>query len=133
MKKMNLEEVMEIMEQKAGFYGFRGASKHDLELLEDSEYLDASFDLWDERDCDYQEDAKKLNGTSAICITEYMDVDDELKRRYNYAKGYANNHHGTGVVLFVSSDHEEYGDDEHEVVLRCDFENGAKVIAEVIA
>lgn len=131
MNKMNLEQVMEIMERETGSYGFRGASKHDLELLENGEYLDASLDLWDERDCDYQEDAERLNGTSAICITEYMDA-EELRGRYNYTRGYADNHHGTGVVLFVAGDHEEYGDDEHEVVLRCDFEDGAKVVAEVV-
>lgn len=131
MKKMSLEEVMEIMERETGYYGFRGASRHDLETLKDREYLDASLDLWDERDCDYQEDADKLNGTSAICITEYMDV-DELKKWFDYAKGYADNHHGTGVVLFVYGDYSDYGDDEHETVLRCDFEDGAKVIGEVV-
>lgn len=132
MKKINLEQVMEIMEQQTGYFGFRGASRHDLEALKDREYLDASLDLWDERDCDYQENADKLNGTSAICITEYMDV-DELKKIYDYAKGYADNHHGTGVVLFVYGDTCEYGDDDREVILRADFENGAKIIAEVVA
>lgn len=127
---MNLEEVMEIMEQETGYYGFRGASRRDLEILKGGEYLDASMDLWDERDCDYQEDADKLNGTSAICITEYMDM-DELKKWYDYAKGYADNHHETSVVLFVYGDYSDYGYDEHETMLRCDFEDGAKVIAEV--
>lgn len=130
MKKMSLNEVMEIMEQEMGNYGFRGASKHDLEVLQNSEYLDASLDLWDERDCDYQEDADKLNGTSAISITEYMDM-DELKKWYDYAKGYADNHHETGVVLFVYGDDSDCGTDDHEVVLKCDFESGAKVVAEV--
>lgn len=132
MKKMSLKEVMETMEQEAGYYGFRGASRHDLETLKGRECLDASLDLWDERDCDYQEgDSDKLNGTSAICITEYMEM-DELKKWFNYAKGYADNHHGTGVVLFVYGDYSDCGDDEHETVLKCDFEDGAKVIAEVV-
>lgn len=131
MRKMILDEIMEMMEQNAGYYGLRGASKHDLEMLKNREYLDASLDLWNERDCDYQEDAERLNGTSAICITEYMGI-DELKKWYDYAKGYADNHHGTGVVLFVYGDNSDYGDDEHEVLLKCDFESGAKVVAEVV-
>ncbi len=130
MEKMNLGQIMNIMKQETGYYGFRGASERDLEILQEGEYLYASLDLWDERDCDYSDDAEKLNGTSAITITEYMDM-DELKKWYDYAKGYADNHHGTGVVLFVYGDFSDYGDDEHESVLRCDFEDGAKVIAEV--
>ncbi len=131
MQKMNLGQVMELMEQETGNYGFRGASKHDLETFKDGGYLDASLDLWDERDCDYQEGADRLNGTSAICITEYMAI-DELKKWYDYAKGYADNHHGTGVVLFVYGDNSDYGYDDHEVLLKCDFEDGAKVVAEVV-
>lgn len=130
MEKMNLEQIMDMMEQETGSYGFRGASKHDLEILKDGEYLDASLDLWDERDCDYKEDVDRLDGTSAIVITEYMDM-DELKKMYDYTKGYADNHHGTGVVLFVYGDYSDYGDDEHETVLRCDFCDGAKVVAQV--
>lgn len=130
MKKMNLEQVMEIMEQETGVYGFRGASKHDLELADSGEYLGASLDTWEERDCPYDENADRLNGTSAISINEYMDI-DELKSRFDYTMGYAENHHGTNVVLFISGDSSEYGDDEHEVILKCDFEDGAKVIAEV--
>lgn len=131
MKKMNLEQVMEIMEQETGYYGFRGASKRDLEILQEGEYLDASLDLWDERECTYQEGADRLDGTSAIAITEYMNI-TELKKWYGYAKGYADNHHGTGIVFFVYGDFSDCGDDEHETVLRCDFEDGAKVIAEVV-
>lgn len=131
MKKMNLEQIMEIMEQNTGYYGFRGASKRDLEILKNNEYLSASLDLWDERDCDYQEDTKRLNGTSAITINEYMDMNN-LRKWYDYAKGYADNHHGTGIVLFAYGDNNDYGDDEHEVLLKCDFEEGAKIIAEVV-
>lgn len=131
MKKMNLNQVMDLMEQETGNYGFRGASKRDLEILKEREYLDASLDLWNERDCEYRDDAEKLNGTSAICITEYMDM-DELKKMYDNAKGYADNHHNTGIVLFVYGDTSEYGDDDNEVLLKCDFEDGAKVVAEVI-
>lgn len=128
MRRMNLEEVLELMEQKTTNYGFRGATKRDLELIKSGEYLDASLDLWDSRDCNYDENADKMNGTSAICITEYMDF-DELKKAYEYAKGYADNHHGTGVVLLISGDYSDYGDDEDEVILRSEFEEGAQVIA----
>ncbi len=131
MNKMNLEQVMEIMERETGNYGFRGASQRDLDLTASGEYLDASLDLWDERDCDYQEDVERLNGTSAISINEYMEM-DEIRKWYEYAKGYADNHHGTGVVLFVYGDNSDYGYDEHEVLLKCDFEEGAKVMAEVV-
>ena len=130
MQKMNLEQIMEAMERETGNYGFRGASKRDLEILKDGEYLDASLDLWDERNCDYQDGAERLNGTSAIGINEYMGI-DEVKKWYDYAKGYADNHHKTGVVLFVYGDNSDCGDDDHEIVLKCDFESGAKVIAEV--
>ena len=131
MKKMNLNQIMDMMELETGYYGFRGASKRDLEILQDGEYLDASLDLWNERDCDYKEDVDRLNGTSAICITEYMDM-DELKKWYDYAKGYAENHHNTGIVLFVYGDSCDSGDDKNEALLKCDFEDGAKVIAEVM-
>lgn len=127
---MSLEEVMELMEQETTNYGFRGASEHDLELLQNSEYLDASLDTWDERDCPYSEDADRLDGTSAITINEYMR-DGEIKDRFEYTMGYAVNHHGTGVVLLVSGDCQECGYDDREVVLRDEFEVGAKVIAQV--
>lgn len=131
MRTMNLKEVLEMMEQETSNYGFRGASKHDLELAETGEYLDESLDTWEERDCPYDEDADRLNGTSAISINEYMDI-DELKSRFDYTMGYATNHHGTNIVLFISGDIGEYGDDEHEVILKDDFEPGAKIIAQVI-
>lgn len=131
MKQVNLEQVLEMMEQETSNYGFRGASKHDLELVESGEYLDASLDTWEERDCPYDENADRLNGTSAISINEWMDI-DELKNRFDYTMGYASNHHGTNVVLFVSGDNSEYGDDDREIVLKDDFEQGAKIIAQVI-
>lgn len=131
MKKMTLAQVLELMEQETNYYGFRGASKRDIELARTGEYLDASLDLWDSRECDYDEDADRLNGTSAICITEYMDIDG-LKERYEDAKGYATNHHGTDTVFFVSGDTSDYdGADEREIILKSDFENGARIIAEV--
>lgn len=131
MRKMSLEEVLEMMEQETSNYGFRGASKHDLELVESGEYLGASLDTWEERYCPYDENADRLNGTSAISINEWMDI-DELKSRFDYTMGYASNHHDTNVVLFVSGDNSECGDDEHEVILKDDFEQGAKIIAQVI-
>lgn len=132
MKTMNLEEVLRQMEQETRYYGFRGATKKDLELAGSGEYLGKSLDLWDRRECDYNEGAKSLDGTSAITITEWMDI-EELRDAFNYAMGYAKNHHGTGVVLLVSGDNSEYGDDEREIILKDDFENGAKIIAQVVA
>lgn len=130
MKTMTLEEVLELMEQETSNYGFRGASKRDLELADSGEYLGASLDTWDARDCAYDENAEKLDGTSAISINEWMDI-EELRSRFDYTMGYAKNHHETNVVLLVSGDNCECGDDDHEVVLRDDFEEGAKIIAEV--
>lgn len=131
MKQMNLNQVLEMMEQETSNYGFRGASKHDLELTKTNGYLGASLDTWDSGNQAYHEEADELCGTSAVAINEYMDIED-LRSRFdmamnNYAAG-----HGTNVVLFVSGDNSECGDDDHEIVLKDDFEQGAKIIAQVI-
>lgn len=131
MTKINLDQVMEIMEQETGNYGFRGASKKDLELANSGEYLDASLDAWDSGNQTYHEEADKLNGTSAVAINEYMNM-EELRNRFDCALNDYATGHGTNVVFFVSGEISEYGDDDHEVVLRDDFENGARIIAEVI-
>ena len=131
MKRMNIEQVMDIMEQETGNYGFRGASKKDLELANSGEYLNASLDTWDSGNQTYNEDAEQLNGTSAVSVNEYMDA-DELRNRFDSAMNDYAAGHGTNVVLLVSGENSEYGDDEHEVILKDDFENGAKIIAEVI-
>lgn len=114
-------------------YGFRGATKRDLDIVnnccdDDDCYLNASLDLSDRRDCDYDADADKLDGTSAIGISELMLM-PELKDRYLYSLGYANNHHKTGVVLFVGGRYECDGEDYNESIISADFSDGAKVIA----
>lgn len=121
-----------MMEQETTNYGFRGASKHDLELAEKSGYLGASLDTWDSGNQTYHEEADELCGTSAVAINEYMDV-EELRNRFEMAMNDYAAGHGTNVVYLVSGENSEYGDDEHEVILKDDFENGARVIAEVVA
>lgn len=127
MKKMSLSEVMETMEQETTNYGFRGASQHDLEIVKSGQtYLEPSTDMFDGNFSD-----EKLDGTCAIQINEYMDL-DELAEAYEYTKKmYADN--PDEIVLFISGGCQEYGNDEDEVILRDEFESGAKVIAQVVA
>lgn len=128
MKKITtLNELMEVLEDaEYNYYGLRGASKHDLEIV-DRGYLDCSQDLCDRRDCDYDEDAADLNGTCAIAVSEY-DSEKELKKCYEMAKGYATNHHGTGVVYLVAGRRSEYGEDECEIIINTNG-YGADVLA----
>lgn len=113
-----VEELMNELENGGyNYYGLRGASEHDLEILDSGrDYLDCSLDLWDERDCDLKDDVDCLNGTSAIFVDDYMSL-DVLKDRYTTALGYATNHHGTQTVYLLGDKNGEYGDDEGEIVL----------------
>lgn len=127
-----VEELMNELENGGyNYYGLRGASEHDKEILDSGrDYLDCSLDLWGERDCDFEDDVDCLNGTSAISVNDYMSL-DELKERYNKALGYATNHHGTQTVYLLADKNGDYGDDEHEVVLGSNG-CGADVLAIVI-
>lgn len=122
-----IEDLMDAINGKWTF-GLRGASEHDLTLLARG-YLDCSQDLWDRRDCEYDDSASTLSGTSAIYADEMMD-EGELAAAYNAAKGYAKNHHGTDVVLLINDKSYEWGDDENEIVLGHDG-YGADIIAVV--
>ena len=96
-------------------------------------------DLYDDRDCDYDENASSLPGTSAICAEIICGVGDEdnianIKERLSEAKGYAEYHHQTDVVLLITGDNEEYGVDPNEVVLGYQYGDnydGAKILAKV--
>lgn len=105
-----LNELMEEIERAHGYCGLRGASDHDLEVA-DRGYLDCSFDNWD-GSYDY-ENEDRLGGTSAVCVTEYMDI-EELNKRYQAAKNYATY---TNVVYLINDSNSEAGDDEDEIVL----------------
>lgn len=111
----SIDEIMSKLEGN-GYFAFRGASEHDIEVA-DRGYLDRSLDLWDSRGISYDDEAELLNGTSGIGINSYMDKSEILKR-FEMAKGYAKNHHGTNVVLLISDSTEDYeGADEDEVIL----------------
>ena len=128
MKKItNIAELMEALEG-TGYFGLRGASEHDLEI-EDRGYLDCSLDLWDKRDCRYDEEAELLSGTSAINVNEYLD-EAEVMTKYKTALSYATKHHGNSKVYLLNDKHAEYGDDEEEVVLGHDG-YGADIVAVV--
>ena len=128
MKKITtIEKLMEALEG-TGYFGLRGASEHDLEI-EDRGYLDCSLDLWDKRDCNYDEEAELLSGTSAINVNEYLD-EEEVMTKYKKALGYATNYHGNTKVYLLNDKHAEYGDDEEEVVLGHDG-YGADIVAVV--
>ena len=109
-----IAELMEALEG-TGYFGLRGASEHDLEV-EDRGYLDCSLDLWDKRDCRYDEEAELLPGTSAINVSEYLD-EEEIMAKYKKALGYATNHHGNNKVYLLNDKYAEYGDDDEEIVL----------------
>lgn len=135
MKIMTIKEVEEYLEGVTGFscFGFRGATKKDLDIIKIAKmkndcYLNASLDLCGRRDCDYDANADKLDGTSAIPVNEFM-FKDELIDRYDYAFGYAYNHHKTDTVLLIAGDFSEDGEDFNETIIRADFCEGAKVIA----
>lgn len=134
-----IEELMKTIKEN-GNCGLRGASEHDLQLINDGcNYLDCSQDLYDDRDCDYDENASSLPGTSAICAEIICGVGDEdnianIKERLSEAKGYAEYHHQTDVVLLITGDNEEYGVDPNEVVLGYQYGDnydGAKILAKV--
>lgn len=120
-----LDELMAALEG-TGYWGLRGASEHDVEVS-DRGYLDCSLDLFDRRDCDYDDDAETLNGTSAISVNEYMS-ESEVMERYEQAKNYSEYHHGTNVVYLLNDKNSEYGEDENEVILGSNG-CGADVIA----
>lgn len=123
-----MEELMEMIENTNGYCGLRGASEHDIEIVGRG-YLDCSYDLFDRRDCDFDEDCEQLKGTCGIGVTPYMG-EDEILEMYENAKGYAVNHHGTDVVYLISDSSCEYGEDESEVILGHNG-YGADVLAEV--
>lgn len=129
-----IEELMEELENLHGVFGFRGASEYDVEHraeFEERGYLDCSFDLWDRRDCDYDSDAERLSGTSAIYGgvggSPWLD-EEEIKNAYEKALGYAKNHHQTDLVYLIRDDFSKWGDDEHEIILGSDG-YGADIVA----
>lgn len=110
------EELLETLENaEYNYYGLRGASEHDLEIL-DRGFLDRSQDNWNERDCEWHDGAEMLNGTSAIYVDEYMSA-TKLTRKYGMAAKYAANHHSTNTVLLIADNAMEWGDDEEEAVI----------------
>lgn len=130
-KITTIEELIEELETVSyNYYGLRGATAHDLEIIASGrDYLDCSQDNWAERDCDWHDEAEMLNGTSALAVDEYM-ADSELMQRYNDALGYAQCHHTTQVVLLVADKCAEEGTDPNEIVIGSNG-CGANVIAVV--
>ena len=118
MKKITTiaELIAEIENGAYNYYGMRGASAHDLEVMERG-YLDCSQDNWDARDCEWHDDAEMLDGTSCIGIPETCPTAENVKRAYDEAAGYATNHHETGIVLLIADKSMEYGADDGEYVL----------------
>lgn len=116
--KLSIQSVIDLLNEQhgKGYYAFRGATERDLEILKNKEFLEQSYE--------------ELNGTSGICIDYFMCL-EQILFRYEKAKNYAYAC-GTGVVLLIYGDSEEYGYDDYEVICKCEFEKGAKVIAEII-
>lgn len=123
MKKITtIAELMEIIESgEYNYYGLRGASAHDLDVM-DRGYLDCSYNWIDGEQTD-----EMLNGSCAIGIGDYLS-EKEIARRYNRIKDHYNAAHGTETILLIADNSQEYGDDEDEVVLGSNG-CGADVIA----
>lgn len=118
----NINELMTTIENgKYNYYGLRGASENDINNISRG-YLDCSYDWVDNEITDEQ-----LNGTCAIGVNEYLS-EDELENRYNRAKDNYAACNGTTTVLLIADDHQEYGNDEDEVILGSDG-YGAYVVA----
>ena len=111
MKKItNIEEVMNEIE-KSGYFGFRSATEHDMEVINQGrDYLDCSHD-WIAGEGTMTEDF--LPGSCAIEINEYMSA-DEIKERYDQTSEYPME---SGVILLVGDSCGEYGNDENEIIL----------------
>lgn len=125
----SVKEIMELLE-RIDIAGLRGISKRDESLLSTgAEYLKASCDNWDSRECEYCKN--KLNGTSAVGINDNM-VEDRILQAYKKAKIYADYYHNTGMVYLIIGEEYEYGYDEGEYVFKSDFEEGARVLGRVV-
>ena len=112
MKKLNLNQAMELLEGN-GYFGFRGLNGiYGNAEYEENEILPCSLDDWDGRDIEYSEDMGELNGTSAIGVNEYMS-EKEIHAAYEKALNYSD----CGKVILINGDNEEYGADEGETVL----------------
>lgn len=121
MKKITtIEELMNTLEG-SGYFGLRGASKHDLELLERG-YLDCSY-VWEDGEITNEQ----LSGTCAVGVSEYL-TKDEIKERYSDIVNMYCPAHETNVVLLINDKYQKYGNDENEVILGSNG-CGADVIA----
>ena len=116
----SVEEIMDVLESgKYNYYGFRNATDHDIKLInKGQEYLDPSFD-W----TDNVRSKNKLDGTSAIEITEYMSDADIQKKYKQTLNGYTGN-----TILLIGDKHGTYGEDDGEIILGSNG-YGADVIA----
>lgn len=112
MKKLTLNEVKELLEG-SGYFGFRGLSGiHGQVEYQEGEILDCSIDDWDNREIEYKPDLPRLNGTSAIGISYFME-DDELIKMYQRALKYSD----CGKVVLINGDRETFGADQYEAVI----------------
>lgn len=111
MKKITtIEELMEILESgEYSYYGLRGATNHDVANIERG-YLDCSYNWIDGEKTDEQ-----LDGTCALSVGDFLS-EKEIMRRYNRLAMYTAQH-GTGTILLIADNNQEYGEDEDEVIL----------------
>lgn len=109
-KITTLEELMEALENTNEYCGLRGASESDMENL-DRGYLECSYN-WEDNTCTDE----LLDGTCAVGVNEYLS-EKEVENRYNRVKAVYATCNGTNTVLLISDTHQEYGNDENEVIL----------------
>lgn len=120
-----MKELMDILESgKYNYYGFRGASRHDIRNALSSGYLERSNDWIDGVQTD-----NVLDGTCAVSVGDFLS-DSEIRNRFNRVKRVYS--YSTKTVLLVAGDSEDYGEDEDEVIIS-DNGYGADVVAIVDA
>lgn len=109
-----IEQIMEELESvNYGYYGFRSANEHDLEIIESGRnYLDVSH-VW----VDGDDTGEELSGSCAIYIDECMDnaqIKDRYKQCYSYYQMLPNSKR---VILLIADKNSEWGTDENEIIL----------------
>ena len=108
----NLEQLKEILEG-SGYFGLRGLSGiYGTAEYSENEILECSIDDWDNRGIEYNADAEKLNGTSAISINEYMS-NETILERYQKALNYSD----CGKVILINGTTAETGSDADEIII----------------
>ncbi len=107
------EELESYLEDNCGgYYAVRGLSGYNTTVsYNDGDEIAKSFDLYDDRGTEYREDAKRLNGTSGIEVSDMM-YSDEIMSVVDRARKYSN-----GRIILMRGEKREDGEDNKEVII----------------